>query len=455
MKNNRIRKVSVAIILFFLASLTVIYLERDYLLPRSETLRAIRVTYLHYIKDIPKSLHLERPTNHPFWLNESQISKQILQNRTICVEDITIKIHTWSNNYKAGFNLNFDDFCPKTEENNDFDFGGDPNRGINKTFIELLKKYPYLKVTLFLIPNCGFIGNGRSNESYDDMFLISKSEYNSWVSWIHRSLLDSGQIEIADHGYSHFQSDVKDRLQCVEYEYASEEKIIESLNKALNIFDNVNIPIHGMRPPGWGMGQDLALIGALKKLKFEYCASSSLNDGLNYGEKRVSNIYPMFHQGILNLPQNMGIDEILTHTSSLADEIISKEGLISLKGHYTDNPRLGNEISGENIGRNTALLDYLNRKYANEIWYATMQKIADFWIAKDRLEIQVNKGHATVRVSLYNKSTYDLNRLVFDFTNNKYILVKENTEYFFKYRDNKMICDIPANVKIDFVFRKQ
>jgi len=210
-----------------------------------------------------------------------------------------------------------------------------------------------------------------------------------------------------------------------------------------------------MRPPGWGMGQDLALIGALKKLKFEYCASSSLNDGLNYGEKRVSNIYPMFHQGILNLPQNMGIDEILTHTSSLADEIISKEGLISLKGHYTDNPRLGNEISGENIGRITALLDYLNRKYPNEIWYATMQKIADFWIAKDRLEIQVNKGHATVRVSLYNKSTYDLNRLVFDFTNNKYILVKENTEYFFKYRDNKMICDIPANVKIDFVFRKQ
>ena len=51
------------------------------------------------------------------------------------------------------FTLVFDDLCARSRKNSKYDFGGDPNKGINKWLKYLLAKYPFLKITLFMIPS--------------------------------------------------------------------------------------------------------------------------------------------------------------------------------------------------------------------------------------------------------------------------------------------------------------
>lgn len=395
-----------------------------------------------------------KSTDESFWENEDKTRKETLEDHSYKSQEVELEINLWPGDYKAAFNLNFDDFAPRTEKSGDFDYGGKPREGINALFVQLLKMNPQLKATLFTIPNSSFRALGKTDSSYKNKFLISKPKYQKWTNWIHSELVGKGQVEIAAHGYRHFQDKVKSSLQWSEFEYAKEPEIIASLTKAQKTFAAVEIEVFGLRPPGWGLGKDFAVIGATKKLGFEYGALSTPNDGLNEGQKRVSNIFPVYYKNLLNFPDNIGIDEPLTSKKSVLDKIIIKNGLISMKGHYTNNPQIGNRIDRKNIKNTQEYLDYLERKYPDKIWFATIKEIADFWIAKKELKIKTLPAGTGLKISLLNNSPYDLRQLSIRLLKYRNALIEKDPRYSLRFDKNRIIVDIPAREEVSFIIKK-
>ncbi|MCG2825360.1 MAG: DUF2334 domain-containing protein [Thermoplasmatales archaeon] len=279
------------------------------------------------------------------------------------------------NNYIAAFNLNFDDFCTKDGGNGEYDFGG-PNSELNKIFFSFLKKYPYLKVTMFMVPNPIFKNIGLYNEKHkENGYIITNPKYEKWVQWVK----SQKNIEIACHGLYHYQEDLKYTYPSAEFIWKGESECYETLIKAKNLLESVGIEVYGMRPPAWAPGKNFALINAISKLFF-YGACSTPTRGLNLQTKRVSNIYPQFYKNMLNIPSNLSIDEDPRNMVKVIDGIIKYNGLISLRGHYLYGTKyIKNGIDEENLNHIGEILDYLNEEYPNKIWYATLYDVAKLW----------------------------------------------------------------------------
>lgn len=288
----------------------------------------------------------------------------------------------WPNDIKAVFNLQFDDFCAKSKENSFYDYGGKFNKGINVLFEDFLNQYSFLKITLFVIPSANFknwqgIFYGKHKD--ENKFNLSNPQFYNLIRWLKKK---EDQIEIACHGYNHFQNKIKYFLGPAEFEFLNEKESEARIEKSLEIFNKVGIYPNGFRPPCWGVGHNsnFGLISALKKLSFTYISLSSLLSGLNWDEKRVSNIYPQYYQGLLNIPQNISILWDIEKIKKTIDKIIEFNGIIILMGHYNEqNNWMSDGIGKENLEKIGEIIDYLNQNYPNQIWYAKLNEIADYW----------------------------------------------------------------------------
>ena len=70
----------------------------------------------------------------------------------------------WPNGKKAAFCLTVDDVHPESSKDEEgLDFGGDMDEGNFRFLNELVKRYPYLKMTLFVPTSC-----------------VEKSKYKNW-----------------------------------------------------------------------------------------------------------------------------------------------------------------------------------------------------------------------------------------------------------------------------------
>ena len=56
-------------------------------------------------------------------------------------------------NGKIPCNLNFDDLCPRYQDQPGHDFGGNIRDGLSVKFRRVLKAHPHVGVTFFMIPN--------------------------------------------------------------------------------------------------------------------------------------------------------------------------------------------------------------------------------------------------------------------------------------------------------------
>lgn len=171
------------------------------------------------------------------------------------------------------------------------------------------------------------------------MFSVAAMYYNNkywdvrkYPEWLTLVKKYTDISEVALHGYDHFNP--KSSTKMVEFKDMSISDIERRMNESMRIWHSLNIPIYGIRPPGWGVGRNDALISIAVKMKLLYGSFSTINDGMNRIFKRTSNLYPIRCKGIINIPQNIGIwdndiDEKIRY-------LVQNEGVISLKFHYGD-----------------------------------------------------------------------------------------------------------------------
>jgi len=299
---------------------------------------------------------------------------------TLFLQEKEKKKLTWNNDFTASFVLQFDDFSTQAKIHGaHYDYGGDPNSKINRMFEQLLKDFPFLKVTLFTVANPKFKRNGKTLKVWpENKFVITNPKFKEWISWIKEY---EDQIEIANHGLYHWQDDIKFFLQNREFEFKNEKNCVSTILKAQNLFKKAGFDPKGFKPAGWGVGHNtnFALIKALKKIGlFEYVCLSSPRRGLNWKEKKVSNLFPSYYEGLLNIPQNLGILE--SNIYKKVDKIVKYHGVVSLQLHFNEQ---GNWMN-DGIGSRTfkvlyKLFNHLKTKHKKEIWFAKMIDIAKWW----------------------------------------------------------------------------
>lgn len=80
-------------------------------------------------------------------------------------------------------NLNFDDLCPKYMDEYGLDFGGCIDKGLTVEFGNLLRDYPHIAVTHFVVPLCMIQKNGlRFPRHARDRYDISSPRHSEWLA---------------------------------------------------------------------------------------------------------------------------------------------------------------------------------------------------------------------------------------------------------------------------------
>ncbi|MCK4825536.1 DUF2334 domain-containing protein, partial [bacterium] len=218
-------------------------------------------------------------------------------------------------------NLNFDDLCP-IYTNNGLDFGGNIEKGLSCSFKELLEDYPYLGVTIFVIPNCKIRHNAlRSFSQRKDRYDISSPAHAQWLQY-YTNLSRKYNIEYGMHGCYHRQFENIFFARYTEFAYKRGDESYQALSIGKDIFKRANLETFGFRQPGWDINSDLSLLDALKAVKFEYIAGSSNDAGFNASVQRVSNYYPTVISGMMNFPQNILLDWSIEKMREEIDKII-------------------------------------------------------------------------------------------------------------------------------------
>lgn len=169
--------------------------------------------------------------------------------------------------------INFDDFHPESVQ---YDFGGLGGKVLDR-LLNLNARFG-LKMTMFTVPNWQDIPYSPSMRvlrrldldkgfrMIEEPFHLGKHE--KWCSKINE-LIDEGIIEIAHHGYTHFNE--KKGLHQQEFIGLSKDDVRNRLEEMVGIYKEVGIktvPI--FRPPGFGFNEHL--VPALEEQGFKAIA---------------------------------------------------------------------------------------------------------------------------------------------------------------------------------------
>ena len=284
----------------------------------------------------------------------------------------------------AIFNLSFDDIHPESSTIGT-DCGGDMEKGVFKYLIKIIKKYPEVKITLFVTANWIDRANIKNIKFYIKRFFGMKctrawenepfrlDKFRDWCSWLN----SFENFEIAFHGLYHHRDK---EPHCAEFLDLDYYECLYKLKRSEEIFKNAGLKyVRGFRPPGWGVSN--GLFKALKDLNYEFIACSAdvktkisknaiSNDA---GIKGVSLIYPSYYRGLINIPQNW---DIMHSSIKRAIEIVKLNGVIGAKGHIAniyDGEIIGNGLTEESFNNIMTLLEELE-KY--DVEYLTMREIA-------------------------------------------------------------------------------
>ncbi len=270
-------------------------------------------------------------------------------------------------------NLNFDDFHP--QRNHDGDFGDIGAGGVLEHLENLVIEFPGLIVSLFTVPS--WIDQPHRHHRYtyffrqmfglrpvvhaqnNEPFLISK--HTLWCAKV-KQLVLAGKFEIANHGYFHYNPNI--RIHGQEFIGLSEEETKRRILLAEEEFKKADIPfVKAFRPPGWGTNKTLPKV--LRELGYKlYAPYSSHSKTSKVGKK----------DGLLMLPQNWSIRESLEEALSLAE----KYGVVYMKGHMVyqyGSETIENGITPEFWQNLRMTLRLLNEKY--NVNYISLQALAD------------------------------------------------------------------------------
>ena len=266
---------------------------------------------------------------------------------------------------RAIFLLSYDDISMMRQTEDTFEYGGNFESELNKLFFDFVDKYPYLKHTLFFVPNPNFIKEGLTSKTLrKDIFNIDNFTLEDRFLYKLKELEIQRTIEISLHGYNHINTKIKDYYSAFEFEFLDDFEAKQNIQKGLNSL-KIFFDIKGFKPPAWGMGQlsgSYYLKDVLEEFDFNYVCLSSPTNGLNYEKKQVSYIYPQEIGGLFNIPQNISILWDLDYIYKLIDLIVEKRGIINIQLHYTpSHDLLTDGICEKNIKKLDKIIKYLKQ----------------------------------------------------------------------------------------------
>lgn len=362
-----------------------------------------------------------------------------------------VRVNKWPYECKAAFNINLDDIHP--ERNIDgIDCGGDLEKGVFKFIVNMLQVHPYVKITFFVTPNwifkeyvlakfyqkmfrkpvskwspilcniSGILGKVLVKKWENGMFRLDLERHDKFATWM-RDGIYCGWLEVANHGLYHFQETFPYKAEFAHLDYNEcKHRLIEA-NK---IFVKAKIPCSkGMRAPSYAYTENLCR--ALDGLGYVYFANSadyktspSENakcSGL--GLKNLSLIFPDVYRpyNFLALPANYAMG---TSAPSRAFKIISSGGLVSLKGHIEDEyggSSIASALTRDNYNKTIKLLRKINKRYGRKIWYATLENIAKFWLARLGTSLKIERFSNFLKMECINNSRFPANGLTLSLQN--------------------------------------
>ena len=261
--------------------------------------------------------------------------------------------------------MSYDDTSLMHKEELTYEYGGDVNSKLNSIFFNFIEKYPYVKHTLFFVPNPNYTKNGLTSKTItEDKFNIAKYHQDSELVKKIKTYSKKGVIEIALHGYNHINTKIKDYYSAFEFEFLTNDEAKIKIQKGLSEISQV-FRVYGFKPPAWGIGQlngKYYLLDVLKGFKFEYVCLSSPSNGLNYREKRASCLYPENINGLFNIPQNISILWNLQTIYKIIDLIVLKRGIINIQLHYTmQNKYIMDGLCDDIIEKLERILEYASK----------------------------------------------------------------------------------------------
>jgi hypothetical protein len=293
-----------------------------------------------------------------------QIKKRIIFDESLYYDSISLEENVDYFN-KPIFLLSYDDTSMMKKSETTLDYGGNFNGELNKLFFEFIDNYPYLKHTLFFVPNPVFIKEGLTSKTIEkDIYNIDNfSKENEFISKLIK--FESEKIiEIALHGYNHVNTKINDYYSAFEFEFLTKEEAKVKIDKGLDSLKKY-FKIFGFKPPAWGMGQlsgTYYLTKVLKEYNVDYVCLSSPTNGLNYEKKKVSYIYPEIIDNLFNIPQNISILWDLEYIYKIIDLIVQKKGIINIQLHYTlSHIYLKDGICYDNINKLSKIIEYIKK----------------------------------------------------------------------------------------------
>ena len=269
--------------------------------------------------------------------------------------------------------INFDDLSPLPDQSKFIGRGGSKEDFVSLKQMELLKQFPFLGITHFMIPQ--FLPS-------DHYYLFNRQQYSiinpanrEWLDY-YKSLMAQYNIEIASHGVYHRQAGNPLFARHTEFAYLDFDESLERLKQSISIFKKAGLNPIGFRAPGWDMNADLSLIDAISAAGFRYAGLSSYDGGLNAVKQRVNHFHPVLIKGIINFPDNINIDWPLERIKETIDKIISQFGIIVIKGHFSKHI-LTNSLSETNYLKLVETVRYIRKVYSETVEFATFADVYD------------------------------------------------------------------------------
>ena len=266
-------------------------------------------------------------------------------------------------------NVNIDDFAPYCSSDGSTDLGGDVQGGLACDLRALLRDFPALRLTLFVIPDLRLPAFSRQPSAG-----IADGRNVSWLNH-YRAWAEEGRVELAAHGLHHLQTENRLFQRHIEFAFKTPAEARTAVRKAGDIFLRAGLPLTGFRPPGWDLNRDLSLLRVIAESGFAYMAGSSLDSGLNHGCQRVSNFFPTLIGGVLNLPQNVLLDWPKSQLLGTVNRIVRARGMVSIKAHtrWSQSP---NQLTAPALAKLRWLLAAVAQRYGEAIEYATLYDVA-------------------------------------------------------------------------------
>ena len=274
--------------------------------------------------------------------------------------------------------INFDDLSPLPDDSKFIGRGGSKDDFVSVKQMELLRQFPFLGITHFMIPQ--FLPSDKYYIYNRHAYSIINPVNSAWLDY-YKSLVADYNIEIASHGVYHRQAENPLFARHTEFAYLDYKESLDRLTYSIEIFRKAGFNPIGFRAPGWDMNTDLSLVDAISASGLKYAGLSSYDGGLNSIRQRVNFYHPVFIKGIINFPDNINLDWPLEKIKETVKKIVEMNGIIVVKGHFSKHI-LTNSLSEENYRKLVETIKYIQEQYEQIVEFATFKDVYQKLAAK-------------------------------------------------------------------------